>query len=63
MMNFHSLISLVLTAQAAIAASIAPRESLESCAKHALLGMDTAERVVTPESEKYTDARLGEKIQ
>ena len=37
--------------------------SLKSCATQALLGSDAAKRIVTPQDETYTDARLGEKIQ
>ena len=37
--------------------------SLKDCALQALKGSDAAQRVVTPQDETYTDARLGEKIQ
>lgn len=62
-MYYSSIFTFFLTARAITAASISPRQSLERCAKSALLGSDAAERIVTPDAEKYTDARLGEKIQ
>lgn len=37
--------------------------SLKDCAMQALRGSDAAQRIVTPQDETYTDARLGEKIQ
>ena len=37
--------------------------SLKDCALQALKGSDAAQRVVTPQDQTYTDARLGEKIQ
>ncbi|KAL8879471.1 MAG: hypothetical protein Q9198_002917 [Flavoplaca austrocitrina] len=36
--------------------------SLKECALQALRGPDAAQRIVTPQDETYTDARLGEKI-
>ena len=37
--------------------------SLKTCATQALHGSDAAKRIITPQDETYTDARLGEKIQ
>lgn len=44
-------------------ASIDIRQSLAACTLHALTGVDAAERIVTPQDDTYTDARMGEKIQ
>lgn len=62
-MNYLSILTFLLTAHVVTAAFIVPPQSLERCAKRALVGSNTAGRVVTTESDEYTDARLGEKIQ
>lgn len=38
-------------------------QSLRSCVQHALSGEDASQRIVDSNSDTYTDARLGEKIQ
>ena len=62
-MKFLTVLALGLTARPILAASIAIRQSLQTCAIQALLGSDAAQRIVVPQDDTYTDARLGEKIQ
>lgn len=63
-MHYSSILTSFLAAHVVSAAFLAPRQSLlVSCAKQSLVGSNTTARVVAPESNEYTDARLGEKIQ
>ncbi len=62
-MKYLFLLLLSLLPRGITSASIDTRESLEACTLQALTGADAAERIVTPQHDTYTDARLGEKIQ
>ena len=62
-MDYLTSLLLCFIARPILTASIAIRQPLEACVTQALLGPDATQRIVTPQDETYTDARLGEKIQ
>ena len=62
-MKYLTVSVLGLLVRPILTASINLRQSLQTCATQALLGSDAAQRIVTPQDDIYTDARLGEKIQ